>query len=275
MKRLALALIAVSLVATAGGSAEAADLGGRMPAAPLAPPVLAEDFASGWYVRGDLSASLFRRASLGAGNTSYFAPGQWADLNATRAGSAFGGGLGVGFKYKWFRLDATLDIRSAARFSGMAPPNGDWLYAGPLPVPARNERFSVTSQTALINAYVDLGGWGGVTPYVGAGLGVARLSASSYSSTPVPAAAALGEIAVTPALTGTTKWNLAAAAMAGVTFDITPQARLDIGYRYLHMGSLRFADTAGGSYRAGPVAAHEIRIGLRYMFGDGLGPAGQ
>uniref|UniRef100_UPI0013DC9B23 hypothetical protein n=1 Tax=Stenotrophomonas maltophilia TaxID=40324 RepID=UPI0013DC9B23 len=88
--------------------------------------------------------SLFRRAALGAANTSYFAPGQWVDLNGTRAGSAFGGGLGLGFKYKWFRLDTTLDIRSAARLSGMAPPNGDWNDPGPLPVPARTERFSVT-----------------------------------------------------------------------------------------------------------------------------------
>uniref|UniRef100_UPI0023BACBE5 outer membrane protein n=1 Tax=Stenotrophomonas maltophilia TaxID=40324 RepID=UPI0023BACBE5 len=79
-------------------------------------------------------------------------------------------------------------------------------------------------------------------PYIGAGLGVARLSEASYSSTPVPAAAALGELAVTPTLTSATKWNLAVAAMAGVTFDITPQTKLDIGYRYLHMGSLRFAD---------------------------------
>lgn len=274
MKRLALALMAVSFVATAGGSADAADLAGRAPLAPLAPPVLAEDFASGWYIRGDLSASLFRRPSLGAANTSYFAAGQWVDLNGTRAGSAFGGGLGVGFKYKWFRLDTTLDIRSAARLSGMAPPNGDWNDPGPLPVPARTERLAVTSQTALINAYADIGGWSGITPYVGVGLGVARLSASNYTSTPVPAAAALGELSVAPALTSATKWNLAVAAMAGVTFDITPQTKLDVGYRYLHMGSLRFADSAGGSYRAGPVAAHEIRIGLRYMFGDGLGPAG-
>lgn len=274
MKRLALAFIAVSVIAAAGGRASAADLGTRAPQAPLAPPILAEDFSSGWYVRGDFIASFYRRAALGLADTAYVGPGRWVDLNDTRAATGFGGGIGLGFKYKSVRIDATLDIRAPARFSGMVPPGGDWSYAGPLPVPARSDRFGVASQTALINAYVDLGTFGPVTPYIGAGIGVARLSASGYGSTPVPAAAALGEQAVTPDLARTTKWNLAVAAMAGVTVDITPQAKLDLGYRYIHMGSLRFADTAGGTYRAGPVAAHEFRIGLRYMFGDGLGPVG-
>jgi opacity protein-like surface antigen len=272
MKRLALAIIAASTLAAAQGPASAADLAERPSLAPLAPPVLPEDFDSGWYARGDVSASLFRGASLGLAGTPHVVPGQWVDLRDNRAGSASGGGLGFGFKYKWFRLDATLDLRSAVSLSGMAPPNGDWSYAGPLPVPARTERFGVSSQTALINAYAEFGPWRGIAPYVGVGIGLARLDASSASSTPLPAAAALGEAYTAPSLTQTTKWNLALAAMAGVTFDITPQTKLDLGYRYLHMGSLRFADSAGGTYRASPVAAHEIRIGLRYMFGDGLGP---
>jgi hypothetical protein len=41
----------------------------------------------------------------------------------------------------------------------------------------------------------------------------------------------------------------------------------------MHMWSLRFADAAGGAYRT-TVAAHEIRVGLRYMFGDGFAEAG-
>lgn len=269
--RLAAAVLAASLVAAAT-SAPAADLRGPAPP-PLAPPVLAEDFSSGWYVRGDLSASLFRRPAARYLDGVNFAPAEWVDLRNTRASTAFGGGLGFGFKYKWLRLDATLDLRSTSRFSGFAPPEGNWGYVGPLPVPAREERFGVTGQTALLNAYLDLGSFSGVTPYVGAGIGVARLSASNYVSTPVPAAALLGEATVIPNLTGTVKWNLAWATMAGLTVDLTPQVKLDLGYRYLHMGALRFADTAGGAYRT-TVAAHEVRIGLRYMFGDGLGPVG-
>lgn len=268
--RLAAGLIAAGfgLVAVPAG---AADVRGAAPP-PLAPPVLAEDFSSGWYVRGDLTASLFRRPSARVFDIVNFAPGQWVDLRDTQASTVFGGGAGFGFKYKWFRLDATLDLRSTARFSGFAPPEGNWAYAGPLPVPARTERFGVTGQTALINAYLDLGTFSAVTPYVGAGIGVSRLAASNYVSTPVPAAALLGELTAVPNLTGTVKWNLTFAAMAGVTVDITPQAKLDVGYRYLHMGALRFADTAGGAYRAA-VAAHEFRIGLRYMFGEGaVGP---
>jgi opacity protein-like surface antigen len=268
VRRISAAAMTACLMAPAG--AIAADLGSRMPAAPLAPPVLAEDFSSGWYMRGDFTASLYRRPSARYFDQVNFAPGQWVSLRDTRGGTAFGGGLGLGFKYRWFRLDTTLDIRSAASVSGMAPPAGNWAYVGPLPSPARTERFGVSSQVALVNAYVDLGTFGPVTPYLGAGLGVARLTAGSYSSTPVPAAALLGETTVTPTLTASTKWTLAWAAMAGMTVDLTPQTKLDLGYRYLHMGALRFSDLAGGGYRT-TVAAHELRVGLRYMFGDGLG----
>ncbi|QCK88433.1 porin family protein [Phreatobacter aquaticus] len=268
VRRISAAAMTACLMAPA--AALAADIVVRAPTAPLAPPVLAEDFSSGWYVRGDFTTSLYRRPSARYFDQVNFAPGQWVSLRDTRGGTAFGGGLGLGFKYRWFRLDTTLEIRSAASVSGMAPPEGNWAYAGPLPSPVRTERFGVASQAALVNAYVDLGTFGPVTPYLGAGIGVARLTAGSYSSTPVAAAAQLGETTVIPTLAGTTKWTLAWAGMAGFTIDVTPQTKLDLGYRYLHMGALRFTDTAGGAYRT-TVAAHEVRLGLRYMFGDGLG----
>lgn len=244
----------------------AADRRAPLPDAPLAPPVLPEDFSSGWYVRGDLTANLFRSPAMAIFDDTANA---LVEQRGTRAGRSLGGGLGAGFKYKSFRLDATLDIHGRATFSGFSPPQGNWGYVGPLPVPSRLNSFGVSAQTLLINAYADLGAFGPLTPYVGVGLGTARLSASNFVSTPVPAAAALGETVFTPVLANTTKWTLAWAAMAGVTVDVTPQTKIDIGYRYLHMGSLRFIDTVGGSYRT-TVAAHEIRVGLRYMFGDGL-----
>lgn len=264
-----LSAVAVACLMLAAAPAVAADTRGAAPAAPLLPPVLAEDFSSGWYVRGDLNASLFRRPAARYLDAVNVVPGAWVDLRDTRAGTGFGGSLGAGFKYKWLRLDTTLDIRSTARLSGFSPPEGNWAHAGPLPVPARNDRFGVTAHSVLVNAYVDLGGWGGVTPYVGVGIGTARLAASGYVSTPVPAAALLGETTRTPNLVATVKWTLAWAAMAGVTIDLSPQTKVDLGYRYMHMGALRFADIAGGAYRT-TVAAHEFRIGLRYMFGDGV-----
>lgn len=264
-----LSAVALAGLMLAVAPALAAETRGAAPPAPLLPPVLAEDFSSGWYVRGDLNVSLFRRPAARYLDAVNVVPGAWVDLRDTRAGTGFGGSLGAGFKYKWLRLDTTLDIRSTARLSGFAPPEGNWAYAGPLPVPARNDRFGVTAHSMLVNAYVDLGGWGGVTPYVGVGIGTARLAASGYVSTPVPAAALLGETTRTPNLVSTVKWTLAWAAMAGVTIDLSPQTKVDLGYRYMHMGALRFADTAGGAYRT-TVAAHEFRIGLRYMFGDGV-----
>lgn len=214
-------LVAIGLAATgpvAATQARAADL--VMPAGPLPPPVLAEDFSSGWYVRGDFNASL---------------PAAFRD---GRMANAYGAGIGIGFKYKWLRLDTVVDMRSSAAVTDFVPVG----------------RFAVSSQTALTNAYLDLASIGPVSPYIGAGVGVARVQTSVSA----------------PGFAGATRWNLAWAAMAGVTFDISPQAKVDLGYRYIRMGSMRVDDVAG--FHRAPASAHEIRIGLRYMFGDGLPP---
>lgn len=223
MKRGTMIVMAAAVLALAGCTCttptRAADLRGAAPA-PLAPPVLAEDFSSGWYVRGDFTASL---------------PAAFRD---GRMANAYGGGFGVGFKYKWARFDTVVDLRSSAVVTDFAP--------------AAVGRFGVSSQTVLANAYLDLGPLGPLSPYIGAGVGVARVQS------------AVG----TAGFTGATRWNVAFAAMAGVTIDLTPQMKLDVGYRYIQMGSARIDDLAG-SYRV-PATSHEIRIGLRYMFGDGL-----
>lgn len=119
---------------------------------------------------------------------------------------------------------------------------------------------SVDSLALMVNGYYDLGNFRGFVPYLGAGLGIA------WNST--------DDVVLTPAgsrLAGDTDSAFAWALMAGVGYQVSERAILDLGYRYIDLGE---ATSSAGVGVAAPVrvhdlAAHEIKVGLRYHFGGG------
>ena len=128
---------------------------------------------------------------------------------------------------------------------------------------------SIQSSVFLANGYFDLGNWYGFTPYVGAGAGVALNRVSSL--TDLGAAAAAGGIGWAQNHSTT---SFAWAAMAGVSFDITQNVKLDLSYRYLDMGKAQSSPIAcvGGCGGSGfetqkyNIASNDVRVGLRWMF---------
>src|SRR3982751_3601684 len=143
---------------------------------PYAPPVV-EDFG-GWYLRGDIGFSNQRvdrlNNVLDRNNTSSV-----QTLNFNSAGIF---GVGVGYRVNnWFRADLTGQYRGNAnfkatdRFTGTAggvPYNGIDNYGG-----------SKSEWLVMANAYVDLGTWWCITPFIGAGVGGARVSISNFTDT--------------------------------------------------------------------------------------------
>ena len=97
----------------------------------------------------------------------------------------------------------------------------------------------------LANAYVDLGTWSNITPYVGVGAGVSFHRASA------------------PVVPDAAQTKFAWAVMAGIGFGISENIKLDIGYRYVNLGR------ASGLLGAAPFRknydVHEARIGVRYL----------
>jgi opacity protein-like surface antigen len=83
-----------------------------------------------------------------------------------------------------------------------------------------------TSVTLMANGYADLGSWAGFTPYLGLGIGMTSLTGSNLHSSS----------------------GASYAAMTGVSYAINKNIDLDLGYRYL----------------AGRLAAHELKLGIRY-----------
>jgi opacity protein-like surface antigen len=194
---------------------------------------------SGWYVRGDVGNNWGRLDN--ATSASGFASPVDNDL-----GNSFVAGLGIGIKRNWLRADLTVDYASPAKYEG--------TIATPDDVTAK-----ISAVTALFNGYLDLGTWYHVTPYIGAGVGAAYVSTSDYVST------------VAPPISGDTahsQWNLAWALMAGLGYRLSPNLMVDVGYRYIDFGDAKPKSDSSGTMTFNNVAAHEVRVGLRWSFDD-------
>ena len=196
-------------------------------------------FMSGWYLRGDIG---YRWNSL----TSVVAASGFIDPIDSSSGKGVMFGLGAGIRRNWIRGDLTLDFGAKQNYQGTAITAGD-------------VKAKIQMDSALLNIYADLGSWYRLTPYIGAGIGAARITVSDFES------------AVSPPFLGAPsrgQWNLALAAMAGTAFAISRNLQVDLGYRYLNLGNVQTSDGPGGHMTFKNVAAQEVRVGLRWSFDD-------
>jgi outer membrane autotransporter protein len=122
-----------------------------------------------------------------------------------------------------------------------------------------NLKSKVGAQSFFFNGYFDIHNDSPVTPYIGAGLGLARVS---------------GEFSVDVDVFGNlismseTKTNFAWNVGAGAAFEIADSVALDLGYRYADFGKVDGSTSAfGGTVKVSAdtkVKTHEVLLGLRF-----------
>ena len=125
----------------------------------------------------------------------------------------------------------------------------------------------------LANGYFDLGTWSGFTPYIGAGAGVtwARTKQSVYwaygNNLPCQTSCAIGSSYFADYDRSQSRMNyqFAWALMAGVAIAMTEHAQLDVGYRFLDLGTVSGLSSLPGSPTTQKVLVNELRAGVRYM----------
>lgn len=212
---------------------------------------------AGWTQEGDPSVRIF---DAGTGTTGT------ASFDDARFGKPFSGSLGVGYQFSdMFRAELTGDYF-----------DGEFDGSGEADVPcageaagtscAASERADYKAIGIMANGYVDLGTLAGLTPYLGAGLGVTRLrwSEVSLSTGCLPGAAACsGAGAIDQSFNGDSSWRLTYALMAGVSYDVTERLKLDIGYRYSQIDDGDMFGSGDTSGRDDGLGRHEVRAGLR------------
>lgn len=320
----ALTLAGGVAVATAT-AAHAADLPMPPPmAAPVVAPVIE---TSGWYLRGDvgLGTNSNPRLRTTPDPLAASSSGSWCDgvdsngnqncysdmkstygfKNPTLSHSTFID-LGVGYQLnQWLRADATLEWRGGAHLQAVDQLNTTGTYtqnqydsSGNLTNSTSSSytqslrnfyRGNVSSIVGMVNGYIDLGTFWGVTPYIGVGAGVAQnrlsgltdqgylysLTGGSGSGWPTGGYSKDGK-----------KTNFAWALMAGLSYNVSSNLKLEIGYRYMNLGKMTSGEsqcfnadgTTGGSgcnwrLQASKLESHDVRIGMRWMLGAPEAPA--
>ncbi len=291
-------LLSVALAALTAAPAMAADWNngagglkdhGGMAGVPVPAPVpVAESFS--WYVRADLGMALKSQGTA----TSYSSLGAQFTQDYDANEGPFMGTIGFGrYMTSSLRWDVTATFRGDQQTRGghdvyqhttttVGPPvfqNGNFVNSSQINsfTMSRNEETRMANHTGLVNLYYDFNRGSSFTPYVGAGVGIAlREGALDYIETGECTTTTNTVTGVTQACTqpdidrsGKRKnmnFGLAAAAMAGFTYELRPGLLLDTGYRFMWQGgTTSVRDASNGDLATGEARIdHEIRAGLRW-----------
>lgn len=232
-----------------------------------APSLVPVEIGSGWYLRGDVGYALKSKANpfsyrtFAAGPPIAYGNDQF-DRTSVSGGFNFGVGFGYHFS-DWLRADATIE-RLKFNFDGTRSdyPNPGWSTV---------DSASAVAYSLMINGYVDLGTFAGITPYAGAGIGYSHVKWDGLQSTVYDAGAAFNGNSANPGTGG--DWRFTYALMAGVAYDITDNMKLDLGYKFRRINSGNMfgwnaTDVGNGATgaqgRDGALTQHEVRVGVRY-----------
>jgi opacity protein-like surface antigen len=116
----------------------------------------------------------------------------------------------------------------------------------------------------LANAYVDLGTWWCVTPFIGAGIGASRNTISNFLDVDTP------NLSVAFAPTAS-KWNFAWALHAGLAYQVSPSLTLELAYRYVDLGNAATGAltdftgfTMGRTMQFKNITSNDLKLGVRW-----------
>jgi len=271
----------VRILALAGAAATmstvalAADFPPALPIQPAYQSAPASD--SGWYLRGDVGvgAQRFEAFDHFQTNQNFVWPASWTIVQKQTDDTTFVD-FGVGYQVNnWLRFDATGEYRASAKFKVIGsyhefcPTNAGTAtcfdqYDG-----------SHSAEVFMLNAYLDLGTWWCLTPFVGAGVGGAWNSVTSVSDLGIQNIFAPG---FGYSASDASNWNLAWSAQAGLAYNVSSNLKLELAVRYMNLGSIKTpivnCSSAGCSGTNGPAAFYtltnfdslDLKLGMRWMF---------
>jgi opacity protein-like surface antigen len=258
----------IGAAALIGTSAYAADLSQPMP--PMAyQPVAAVAETSGWYLRGDVGVGVqsFSQFDHSQTNPAFVWPASWMivqqDIQDT---SIFG--FGAGYEVNnWLRFDITGEYRTKAAFKATGSYT-NFCAGGGICFDVNSGNYSAA--VFMANAYVDLGTWWCLTPYIGAGVGGAYNRITGVQDNGIISNGTVGfGYAPSDSANVGLAWNV----QAGLTYNISNNFKVDFSYRFLSLGSPQTAVVAcqntspcpGAFYTLRDMTSQDFRIGFRWM----------
>ena len=261
---------------SAAVAAHAADIPATiLPPTPVYAPPPAPIGVSGVYLRGDVGVGIADlRTRESTFDANYSVPGLRYETHSLDDAAFIDAGVGYRFN-NYFRADVTGEYRAAAHYSA----NESYIAAyGTDTASKAYDKYdaSIRSVVGLVNGYVDVGTWYGVTPFVGGGVGVGYVTTKNLTDISYGNYYGYGNGGGGFSYDHS-QAKFAYALMAGLDFHVTQNLALEFGYRYLDLGnvssgqincvSTQFCGHEVQHYR---LAYSDIRLGARYMFTDFL-----
>ncbi|HUU67426.1 MAG TPA: outer membrane beta-barrel protein [Methyloceanibacter sp.] len=251
-------------------SAYAADLG--LPPPPLEYPAPCVGCTGPVYLKGFIGAA---NPNVGSISTEDYQFNDFEVFHEDIKSTPFFG-VGIGYEFNsWLRFDVTGEYRGKSLFIAQDRyPGGNGTFSrasndidGTF-FPGTNEYTAdIESWVGLANAYIDLGTYMCITPYVGGGIGMASVSVLGLKDVNVPN----GGVAYGADHTQT---NFAWAVYGGLAYDVNPSVTLDLSYRYTDLGSARSGTVTAydntSSYSGvdiDDIHSHDVMLGMRWKLG--------
>jgi opacity protein-like surface antigen len=219
----------------------------------------------GWYLRGYIGMS--NQSFGGLDHVLFDDPGyfEFIDKGGFDSAPIFGGGVGYKFN-EWIRADVTGEYRGKASFSALDFYDTDGDLNTTDDQGTNDYTAKKSEMLFLVNGYVDVGTWHGITPYVGAGIGASRNTISDFRDANVTTGGGgyAGDASV---------WNFAWALHAGVGIQVTDRMTVDLGYSYVDLGDAQTGILYGidGNCSAcqpmhfKDITSHDFKLGIRYL----------
>ncbi|HBF28309.1 outer membrane protein [Rhizobium sp.] len=249
----------LAVAVLAAGPVTAADLYQPEPVPQGAPEVQIAE-VSGLYLRGDVGYSFnkLRGANYFQGSNASL-----VDFDQHKIKNSYSLGAGVGYQINsHLRTDLTFDYLGKSDFTGST--HGS---CGVSSACTSRDLTSMQAYTLMANAYVDLGTYAAVTPYIGAGMGGSYVKWNDLKNT--SCANDGSGCDDTETHNGRGSWRFAYQLMAGAAIDITCDWKADVGYRFRQTtsGDMFGYKDNGGPGRDKGFYSHDIHVGARYQFG--------
>jgi opacity protein-like surface antigen len=266
----------VKFIAAAGAAtviSMSAAFAADMPIAPppmmYAPPPV-EEFG-GWYLRGDIGFSNQKVKNIAMGDNRNAALLSLQETTAFDTAGIYQ--LGVGYQFNnWLRGDITGQYRGNSNFKGTDrvtfPAGGGIIGNG-----VNNYNATKSEWVAMVNGYVDLGTWWCVTPFVGAGVGMARVNIANYTDNGSTNnnGAGFGTFPSYAGAPAASKWNFAWALHTGLAYKVNPATTVEFGYSYMNLGdgttgpvSDYTGFTRGVPMQFKEITSHDLKLGVRW-----------
>jgi opacity protein-like surface antigen len=233
----------------AANAAQAADYVPPQPPpvyVPPPPPPL-QECCSNWYLRGNVGIGIIDHIKLDYTTTT----GATLQQNTNEDTYFLGGGVGY-YVNNWLRFDVTGEYRAKSRLYAFVtyPPAGIDEYQG-----------NLSSWVFLANAYVDLGTWYCLTPFVGVGVGGAYNTLSDFSDVNPNGGYGFGH--------NPSEWHGAYALYAGLAYNVSKNFKVELSYRYLDYGSITDTVTCSvtctqDQFKFKDLHSNDIMLSLRW-----------